>query len=67
MNTMASKKAKLRGDPNVMGAARMLRMSSDLEIRVRAYQKELRDKYGIEASFSSTVRTLIEQGLKAQR
>lgn len=46
---------------------RMLRMSKDLETRIRAYQTELRDKYGIETNFSSTVRTLIEQGLKAQR
>lgn len=63
---MASKK-KPNPSPHMMGAARQLRMSPDLEIRVRAYQKELRDKYGIETTFSSTVRTLIEQGLKAQR
>lgn len=42
----------------------MLRMSGDLENRVRAYQKRLRDEQGIETSFSSAVRTLIEQGLK---
>jgi hypothetical protein len=59
---MASKKK-----PQVTkGAARQLRMSPDLEARILAYQKELRDKFGIENNFSSTVRTLIEKGLKAE-
>jgi hypothetical protein len=56
---MASKKK-----PKSLNAARQLRMSPDLEARVRAYQKELRDRFGIENNFSSTVRMLIENGLK---
>lgn len=58
---MSSKKRQPKRE---MGQARMLRMSGDLENRVRAYQKRLRDEQGIETSFSSAVRTLIEQGLK---
>jgi hypothetical protein len=61
---MTSKKKPKQDDFTV---PRMLRMSKDLDARIRAYQKELRDKYGIETNFSSTVRTLIEQGLKASR
>jgi hypothetical protein len=61
---MASKKAKPREDSSGMGPARQLRMSKDLETRIRAHQKELRDRFGIENNFSSTVRMLIENGLK---
>lgn len=60
---MASKKRKLNPQ-HVKGAARQLRLSPDLEARIRAHQKELRDRFGIENNFSSTVRMLIENGLK---
>lgn len=50
-----------------MGPARQLRMSKDLEARIRLHQKELRERFGIESNFSSTVRMLIENGLRAQR
>jgi hypothetical protein len=63
---MASKKQEPK-QTRVMGPARQLRMSRDLEARIRAHQKELRERFGVENNFSSTVRMLIENGLKFER
>lgn len=42
-----------------------IRMSADLQKRVRKYQKGLGEKIGAEVTFSTAVRGLIEQGLAA--
>lgn len=50
-----------------LGEARMFRMSRDLVERIGVYQDYMKDKHGIEADFSTAVRALIEQGLRATR
>lgn len=42
-----------------------VRMDEELEARIRKYQELVQKKTGLEVSFSSAVRSLIERGLEA--
>jgi predicted DNA-binding protein len=44
-----------------------IRMSDDLKDRIRKYQKKLKSEGGLDVSFSSAVRALIEKGLEEVR
>lgn len=43
-----------------------IRMDDALKDRIRDYQKKVHSQTGLEVSFASAVRTLIEKGLEAQ-
>ena len=42
-----------------------VRMDDDLKARIRKYQQQVGKDTGLEVSFSSAVRSLIEKGLEA--
>jgi len=58
------KKKKPRDTKARLGSQVQFRMGEDLERRVNGYRNNLSKELGIEVTFSTAVRSLIERGLK---